>query len=469
MPPMPQRLPLLVWLREGLRAGFLLRPRVGPAQPAPWQLLAIVVLTSLLDIGLGWFEVGGDARFDLRGWLAPWWNTGAMLLVAWWLLPSQQDDAQRPRGLAAWIALWLLAMVPMATVSQIIAIAQAEDWLPDAIDTGAVAWTIYVLLWLWLLAALVRLSIAFGLAPVRNAALALGLAALFAIGAVEFPDRPWQGNTPVADEGGPVLTQETFERQQAIWQQSVANLAPQRPGVIDVYGIVFAPYANEDVFLRESTMVKEVLEDRFDAAGRVLQLVNHPTTSDQLPWATPLNLERAIAAMGEKMDREHDVLFIYLTSHAADDFKLEASNPPLDVDAASPGELRQALDNAGIVNRVIVVSACYSGGWLGPIADDHTLVMTAADATHTSFGCGSRSKLTFFGRAVFDEQLRRTHSLEAAFKAAVPVIKHREEEAGKDDGFSNPQMLVGEKIRPVLQALQQRLDSNVSEGSDRRR
>jgi hypothetical protein len=70
---------------------------------------------------------------------------------------------------------------------------------------------------------------------------------------------------------------------------------------------------------------------------------------------------------------------------------------------------------------------------------------------------------------VFDEQLRRTHSLEAAFKAAVPVIKHREEEAGKDDGFSNPQMLVGEKIRPVLQALQQRLDNTVSEGSDRRR
>jgi hypothetical protein len=469
MPPMPERLPLLIWLREGLRTGVLLRPRVGPAQPAPWQLLAIVLLTSLLDIGLGWFEIGGDAQFDLRGWLAPWWNTGAMLLVAWCLLPAQQQDPQRPRGLAAWIALWLLAMVPAATVSQFISIAQAQDWLPDAIDSGAVAWTLYALLWLWLLAALVRLSIAFGLAPARNAALALGLAALFAIGAVEFPDRPWQDNTPVADEGGPVLTQEIFETQQAIWQQSVANLAPQRPGVVDVYGIVFAPYAGEDVFLRESTMVKEVLEDRFDAVGRVLQLVNHPTTADQLPWATPLNLERAITAMGEKMDREHDVLFIYLTSHAASDFKLDASNPPLDVDAVSPGELRQALDNAGIVNRVIVVSACYSGGWLGPIADEHTLVMTAADATHTSFGCGSRSKLTFFGRAVFDEQLRRTHSLEDAFKAAVPVIRHREEEAGKDDGFSNPQMLVGDKIRPVLQALQARLDNKLSEESARRR
>src|SRR4051812_35189234 len=131
----------------------------------------------------------------------------------------------------------------------------------------------------------------------------------------------------------------------------------------------------------------------------------------------------------------------------------------MDVDSVSPGELRQALDNAGIVNRVIVISACYAGGWLGPIADGHTLVMTAADATHTSYGCGSRSQLTFFGRAVFDEQLRKTHSLEDAFNAAVPVIRRREEEAGKDDGFSNPQMLVGEKIRPVLKALQARLDA----------
>lgn len=443
---------------------MLLRPRVGAAQSAPWQVLAVVVLTSLLDIGLGWLEAGGDARFDLRGWLAPWWSAGAMLLVAWWALPAQQDDPERPRGLAAWITLWLLAMVPVAAVSQLIAIAQAEAWWPEALDGGAAAWTLYALLWAWLLTALVRLSLAFGLTPARNAALAAGLAALFAIGAVEFPDRPWQVDSPADEESGPVLSQETFETQQALWREAFARLAPERPGVVDVYGIVFSPYADEDVFLREGTMVREVLENRFDAAGRVLQLANHPDTVDQLPWASPLNLERAIAAIGQKMDREHDVLFVYLTSHAASDFRLEASNPPLQVDTVSPGQLRQALDDAGIVNRVIIVSACYSGGWLGPIANEHTLVMTAADATHTSYGCGSRSKLTFFGRALVDEQLRRTHSLEDAFHAAVPVIRRREEEAGKDDGFSNPQMLVGDKIRPVLQRLQQRLDAKLRAG-----
>ncbi|REN20658.1 hypothetical protein DSI41_03965, partial [Mycobacterium tuberculosis] len=67
--------------------------------------------------------------------------------------------------------------------------------------------------------------------------------------------------------------------------------------------------------------------------------------------------------------------------------------------------------------------------------------------------------LTFFGRAMFDEELRKTRSFETAFAAAVPVIKQREIDGGKEDGFSNPQISVGEKIRPVLDRLAQRLDA----------
>jgi hypothetical protein len=228
--------------------------------------------------------------------------------------------------------------------------------------------------------------------------------------------------------------------------------------VRDVYGLVFAPYASEDVFLRESTMVAELLAQRFDAQGRVLHLVNHASTSERLPWATTLNLRRAIEALADRMDREQDVLVVYLTSHGASNFRLAASHEPLQVDSLSPIELRRMLDEAGIRHRVIAISACYSGGWIGPLASDTTLVMTAADADHTSYGCGRRSELTFFGRAVFDEQLRKTHSFEQAFAAAVPVIRQRENEAGKPDGFSNPQISVGAKIRPVLDEIAQRLD-----------
>src|SRR5438105_7503696 len=160
---MQEQWPLHIWIREALRAGVLLRPRVGAAQPAPWQVLAVAALASLIEIGLGWFEIAGDVIFDTRGWLAPWWNIGAMLLVAWWALPAEQGDPQRPRGLATWITLWLAAMVPANCVSQLIAIGQAQDWLPEWIDSGAPAWTLYGLLWAWVLAIVVRLSVAFGL------------------------------------------------------------------------------------------------------------------------------------------------------------------------------------------------------------------------------------------------------------------------------------------------------------------
>ena len=128
------------------------------------------------------------------------------------------------------------------------------------------------------------------------------------------------------------------------------------------------------------------------------------------------------------------------------------------MEALTPQVLKQILDKAGVRNRVIAISACYAGGWADVLATEDSLIMTAADATHTSYGCGRLSELTFFGRAVFDEQLRKTHSFEQAFNRAVPLIKQREIDADKKDGFSNPQIRIGSQIRPLLKALEQRLE-----------
>lgn len=462
LPPRASAPPLLDWLRAGLRAGVFLRPRIGPAAPAPLQLLAIVLVAAAAEIVLSRLEVPGPATFSLRSWLAPWWNAAAAALLLWTLLRGVQPRrADAPAGLASWFALWLLAALPPAVVSEVITMLHVREALPPALaESPLFAWATYFGLWAWTIGIALRLGWHFGLERRRLAALGAGLLAIFALSAWQFPERPWEAEVAQAEPPQRLaLTQEAFEAQQALWQQSVAALAPQREGVTDVYGLVFAPYAAEDVFLRESTMVAEVLAQRFDAQGRVLHLVNHVRASGALPWATPLNLKRGIEALAQRMDRDHDVLVVYLTSHGARDFQLAASHWPLQVEPVSPSELRRALDDAGVRHRVIVVSACYSGGWVGPLASDHTLVMTAADENSTSYGCGRLSELTFFGRALFDEQLRKLRSFEQAFAAAVPVIAQREREAGKPDGFSNPQISVGGKIGPVLQALEQRLDS----------
>jgi hypothetical protein len=451
---------LLAWLREGLRAGFLRPVRIAAAPVRPHQLLLLAAIAVALEIALGRLEVDGPADFNLRAWLAPWWSVAAMLALLWTLLGADARQADGPRpGAVSWLALWLIAALVPGVVAQGLGIAQAHGVLPPALaDSGAFAWGSYALLWAWTIAIAVTLGRSFGLQGRRLAVLAGGLVFIFGVTAWQFPERPWEAQVALADEPPRMaLTQENFETQQVVFERAVAALAPQRPDVPDVYGLVFAPYAAEDVFLKESMLVADLLAQRFDAKGRVLQLVNHVDTVESLPWATPLNLKRAIEALAQRMDREQDLLVVYLTSHGAREFQLAASHPPLSVDTISPGELRVALDEAGIRHRVIAISACYSGGWLGPLASTTTLVMTAADAEHTSYGCGRLSELTYFGRALFDEQLRRTHSFEQAFAAAVPVIRQREEEAGKPDGFSNPQISVGEALKPLLKALEQRL------------
>jgi hypothetical protein len=184
-------------------------------------------------------------------------------------------------------------------------------------------------------------------------------------------------------------------------------------------------------------------------------LINHHSTAAEWPWATPANLQRAIGAMAQRMDRDEDVLFVHLTSHGAKSARLAASFWPIRIDELTPADLKAALDAAGVRFRVISVSACYAGSWVAPLADEDTLVMTAADAEHTSYGCGRRSELTYFGRAVYDEALRQTWSFESALASARPVIEQREKDAGKSDGFSNPQIHVGAAVRERLRLLEQ--------------
>ncbi|BEP93086.1 hypothetical protein GmRootA79_14700 [Acidovorax sp. A79] len=482
--PAPLRLPLGAWVREGLRATLFLPPRTGAAVPTPWQLIVLVLLGGALLVGAARFQVAGPAQFSLRGWLAPMWSGLALLWLAWWAMaPAQRLAAGAPApegsptgGLAAWYVLSAWApLVPLLVLYALLGATVHRPALWVGNTAGIVFWTAYGVLTAWVLAALVVVSARFIRSRLRTAVFAVSMAAIIGVGMWQFQDQPWELDGAAlaaaqAAEEGPepaqlTLSQPVFEAQQALWERQVQALAAQRDGVVDVYGLVFAPYAEENVFRRESTMVSTLLQERFDAHGRVIHLLNHAETADTHVWATPQNLQRAISALGARMDRDHDLLVIYMTSHGARNHELAASHGPLQVQPVTPEMLRAALDEAGIRHRVIAVSACYSGGWIGPLATDGTLIMTAADATHTSYGCGTRSELTFFGRAVFNEQLRQTHSFTEAFAKAVPLIAQREVEAGKTDGFSNPQIHVGTQIQPVLEALQARLDAGGSGGA----
>ena len=459
----PSSLSILQWWMQGFRAACCLKVSIGHAVPRPWQLFCLMALSSAALTALARLEVPGPAVFELFGWLYPFAATAFLAFFVWASLARGHQSGAHPSALSAWLALLSVAAMPMSILGIALAAFAVRDLLPWWWSSGAWgAWVIFILFWVWLLVSVLRITTAVTSSRAAQVLVVLSVLLIQGFATWQMNYRPWQADYAAEQAQDSVkaesltLSQEVFETQQALLAASIQAIVPRAPDRINVYGIVYAPYS-QSVFVRESTMVRNVLQDRFDAAGRVVQLVNHPSMTASTPWATHKNLAEAVRAIASKMNAQEDVLVVYLTSHGGSDFKLASSHWPLDVQDLTPVMLRTMLDEAGIVNRVIAVSACYSGGWIEPLTSDTTLVMTAADATHTSYGCGRKSELTYFGRAVFDEQLRTTHSFEQAFKAAVPIIQQREIEGKKADGFSNPQISVGKNIRPLLEALEKKL------------
>lgn len=220
------------------------------------------------------------------------------------------------------------------------------------------------------------------------------------------------------------------------------DLQAQRPSVSDLYFVGFAGYGWQDVFMKEMDTVRTLFDSRFDTHGRSLALINNKQTLATTPIATTTALQTALAHVGDLLDPEEDVLFLFVTSHGSDTpAYVSVNHDGLRLTQLTPDRLKAALDATPIKWKVVVVSACYSGSFVPALKDDNTLVITASSADRNSFGCDDRNSMTEFGRAFFDEALKQTSSFTAAFELARQRIAQREEAAGLTPSL--PQIALG--------------------------
>ncbi len=446
-------------LRDSVHCLWFREPRWGDIPALPWLILLLYVLEQGLMILVEWLMSSGPQKFF---WFTFLQNGAYFLAICWLVYYSQSSAQESKRSRQGQILCLILLLYMLASMLSGLVYGVSQVLLRFEVQQSLTAqWIVWGVQFTWMrLAELILLWHASS----RNKLHFFFAASIFAgLSLLALSDETLEFWYPVNEEQTEndrpslVLTQEVMEAQPQLLADKLTAIAPQRAGVVDLYTITFAPEADEDVFRREAGMVSSVMAQRFDAAGRGIELINHVETLGQWPWATPLNLRRSITAIAGKMDQNEDILFVYLTSHGGQDGQLAAGFWPMQVDSVTPQQLKRWLDEAGVRHRVIAVSACYSGSWIAPLASADTLVLTAADADNTSYGCGRKSELTFFGRAMFDEQLRsKTRSFEAAHHSARELIRQREVAAGKDDGYSNPQISMGANIRVKLAQLEAR-------------
>jgi hypothetical protein len=254
-----------------------------------------------------------------------------------------------------------------------------------------------------------------------------------------------------ASDPDPVASyEELMYAQPDLVDASLARLRAQVPGRVDLYALGFAGDGEEPPFRNEVDALSRLMTQHFGAPGHTIELINSPRTFERTPLATRTNLYQALAGIAKKMDVNEDVLLLFLTSHGSPDHELYVEMGAMPLDQLTPEDIRDALDAAGIRWRIVVVSACYSGGFIPALRDPRTLVITAARSDRASFGCGNDSKITWFGKAFLAEALERTTDFHAAYLQARQTIAGWE--TRDHETPSEPQYWAGAMIGQKLQA-----------------
>ncbi|HUQ75247.1 MAG TPA: C13 family peptidase [Burkholderiales bacterium] len=230
---------------------------------------------------------------------------------------------------------------------------------------------------------------------------------------------------------------------------ALAAMAPGRPGVIELYLLAVGGDGSQEVFRREVEFVRAQFDERFGTRSRSLALVN--SRNIVAPMATVSSIGEALKGIGERMNRDEDILFLFLTSHGSREHELKLQQNQMTLRDLPARELASMLRSSGVRWKVIVVSACYSGGFIDALRDDYTLIITASRHDRSSFGCADEADFTYFGRAFFKEALPASRSFQDAFAKADALVAEWERKDLPKEPRSLPQLHTTPSITSHLQ------------------
>lgn len=399
--------------------------------------MGLIVFWALID----WWQRQPDPVFVADGIPSfAWYAVGVLALAA--LLRGR---SQPQPGFGSTLVLSSCLMLPLLIAAVVAAYLQTRGF--------------------WILSGLAALYTALFLArgleglTGRSQRRAAMLGTVFVVAFIGMSDwldaipdvwNPNDANAVVSDEMLASRESALFEQADRIDRELDDVRRAPSPGS-QAFFLGFAGVGEEKVFSQEIGLASRVLGERFGIGSRHLSLINDERDLDRAPLASVSGLNYALHGMAARMDVDRDVLFLAISSHGSEDPAIAVSNSQFPFTDLTDEDLAEALHESGIKWRVIIISACYSGGFIKALRDPDTIVITAAAADRTSFGCSSDADLTYFGEAFFRDALPGARSLREAFDKAKTAIAARELAEGETP--SNPQAYFGAAIEAKLQAM----------------
>lgn len=248
------------------------------------------------------------------------------------------------------------------------------------------------------------------------------------------------------------------DNEQLLFEQSarlttaISQMPSRVEGKPNAYFVGFAGYGDQRVFAEEISLASKRIDERYKVDGRSLLLINDRRDNEKYPVATAPALRHVLKGLGKRMNVDEDVLFLSLSSHGSEDATISVSNELGYWRDLGADDLADMLRESGIRWKVIVISACHAGSFIKALRDENTIVLTAAAAGRTSFGCSDDNDLTYFGEAFYRDALPKAATLREAFDAARTVLKGREISESRVP--SDPQAHFGAALEKKLAAME---------------
>lgn len=195
---------------------------------------------------------------------------------------------------------------------------------------------------------------------------------------------------------------------------------------------------------KNDVLSAEAFAKSIDPNALIIKLAN-PAQGDEGDWpqATAENFQFVMAKMAE-VARPQDKLVLLISSHAkpgAVGINIANKNQaPL-----TPETVSKALEPLKSTPTLVVLSACYSGGFIKELQAPQRIILTATDNRRTSLGCKYKPGNTYFGDALFNQPNAVQSSVLQWMKQATGTMQTLEKKARRP--ASRPQIYVGEDAR----------------------
>jgi hypothetical protein len=421
---------------------WALRRAVPNFSPANIVLIALSLVWLSLWVAIDWWQALPNPQFLLAGVpLFPWYALAVLALAA---LLRGQSNPKAPFAAALLLSLGLVPLPLLLTalaipffsldwrLAAVVVLIHSSIYLARGLHTftgesqrrATFAGIAFLVVFMWLTDALDVIPDVWAAPEVAEAA---------------------QGGDSHADAEAVLFEQPKRIDQALAAIRSEDSLSPKG------FFLGFAGVGEQKVFAQEIGLASRVLSERYGMENRALALINDERDLQRAPLASVSGLKYALRGIAGRMNLDRDVLFLVISSHGAREPAIAVSNSDLPLNDMTDEDLAEALSDSGIKWRVIIISACYAGGFIDALKNSSTIVITAAAADRTSFGCSNDRDLTYFGEAFFRDALPEARSLRDAFERAKTAIALRERREHVD--ASKPQAYFGAELEAKLAAM----------------